>query len=454
MLLTETYKKRLTLSESVYKKQMGNDASLNEGVKLAIATVLRNQSAYLDSKKVNEAFAQSAGTQMSDIGNFKRFALDLATIALPNTIATELVITHAMPTQVGVIQYWKIISGSNKGGIKQGDVFADVFHFGEYSEARTNFTGQLIAEMVALNGEGKGFLAWTPISAEFAPALVGAPSGASIEVLDAETGEIKVTGASGEVKVKYVYDQKVIPQHDLPTISAKVDKIPLEAKPRRIAVYFSQMAAFVAKQEQGVDLGNMLKTQAVAELSSEIDTEVVELLLKSAPAEGTVVFNKRVPVGISRFEHYEGFAETIEEANEIMYARTRKFNANYMVCNRSVVNILALLRGWKDSGAKKAGPYFAGTFNGLKVFVHPIVPKDEFVMGYNGDDLMTSAAVFAPYMAIVPTAELQYPDGGTTQGWSTLYDLKLLNGALLVKGSIVDVADADYNQVVSMKSVA
>ena len=30
-------------------------------------------------------------------------------------------------------------------------------------------------------------------------------------------------------------------------------------------------------------------------------------------------------------------------------------------------------------------------------------------------------------MAIVPTQLLQYADGGTSQGWSTFYDLKALN---------------------------
>ena len=450
MLLTEAYKKRLALSESVMKKNLGSDAELNEGVKLAIATVLKNQKDYADSKKINEAFGNSAGTQMSDVGNFKRFALDLTTIALPNTIATELVITHAMPTKIGGIQYWSIVSGSNKGGIKQGDVFADVFHLGEMSEDRINFTGAPVVETVALDGEGKANLAWTPLLKGFAPVLVGAPSGASIEVLDAETGEIKVTGAGESAKVKYVYDQIKIPQNDIPTLNAHVDFMPLVAKPRRIAVYFSQMAAFQAKQEQGLDLGNMLKTQAVAELSYEIDTEVVKMLFDGADASETVKFNKRIPLGIDKFQHYEAFAETVQEANEIIYNRTKKYEANYMVCNRSVVNILALLRGWKDSGAKKAGPYFAGTLNGIKVFVHPIIPKDEFVMGYNGDDMMTSAGVFAPYMAIVPTAELQYPDGGTTQGWSTLYDCRLLNSALLVKGAIVDEANYDANQPVSV----
>ena len=450
MLLTEAYKKRLALAESVMKKNLGNDAELNEGVKLAIATVLKNQKDYCDSKKINEAFGNSTGTQMADVGNFKKFALDLTTIALPNTIATELVITKEMPTKIGGIQYWKIVSGSNKGGIKQGDVFADVFHLGNIDEDRINFTGTPVAESVTLDAEGKAFLAWSPLSADFAPVLVGAPSGASVEVLDAEKGEIKVTGAEGSVRVKYIYDQYKIPQHDLPTLNATVDFMPLLAKPRRIAVYFSQMAAFQAKQEQGLDLGSMLKTQAVAELSYEIDTEVVKMLFDGADASETVKFNKRIPVGIDKFQHYEAFAETVNEANEIIYNRTHKYEANWMVCNRSVLNILNLLRGWKDSGAKKSGPYFAGTLNGIKVFVHPIIPKDEFVMGYNGDDMMTSAGVFAPYMAIVPTAELQYPDGGTTQGWSTLYDCRLLNSALLVRGSIVDEANADVNQPIKV----
>lgn len=41
-------------------------------------------------------------------------------------------------------------------------------------------------------------------------------------------------------------------------------------------------------------------------------------------------------------------------------------------------------------------------------------------------------------MPIVPTQLLGFADGGMSQGWSTLYDLKMLNPSLLVKGQIVD----------------
>ena len=40
-------------------------------------------------------------------------------------------------------------------------------------------------------------------------------------------------------------------------------------------------------------------------------------------------------------------------------------------------------------------------------------------------------------MPIVPTQLLQYADGGTSQGFSTLYDLKVLNKDLAVKGKVI-----------------
>ena len=39
-------------------------------------------------------------------------------------------------------------------------------------------------------------------------------------------------------------------------------------------------------------------------------------------------------------------------------------------------------------------------------------------------------------MAIVPTQLLGFADGGMSQGWSTLYDLKMLNKALVVKCTV------------------
>ena len=94
MNLLETYQKRLAVSESVYNKENGRKLDRNQ--KVTIATVLNNTSKYL-----NEAFSNSVGTQRADLGTFKKFCLDLTTVALPNLIANELVIVKPMTAMTG-----------------------------------------------------------------------------------------------------------------------------------------------------------------------------------------------------------------------------------------------------------------------------------------------------------------------------------------------------------------
>lgn len=45
-------------------------------------------------------------------------------------------------------------------------------------------------------------------------------------------------------------------------------------------------------------------------------------------------------------------------------------------------------------------------------------------------------------MPIVPTSLMQFNDGGTTQGFSTLYDLKVLNKDLVVAGQVTGTTNA------------
>lgn len=108
-----------------------------------------------------------------------------------------------------------------------------------------------------------------------------------------------------------------------------------------------------------------------------------------------------------------------------------------MVCARDVLNVLSFVSGWKAVSAKKNGPYKAGTLNCLDVYVDPDLDSGEFFFGLNGSDMMSSAGVYAPYMAIVPTQTLGTPDGGLAQGFSTWYAKSILNENLLVAGKIV-----------------
>lgn len=438
MNLLESYAKRLSVAESVYSDR-NSGAKLSNTKKIALATVLNNTEKFL-----NEAFTNSVGTQRADMGAFKRFCLNLTTVTMPNLIASELVIVHPMTSMAGYISYLKFVKGTNKGESKRGDLVADPFKLGNVD---VNYTSSLVVETVKLNASNEGELSWFPVfvgkdefGRDFSPSVVGHPD-AVVTVTDAKTGKITVTGdgvpAQGEVKIRYAYDNVVIPQNDLPILNAEMANIALVAKARRIAVYYSQLAAFQAKQDYGFDLGDQLAEKAVAELSYEIDTEITQLLIDNAAEDAKLRWNKALPVGVSKADHYAGFAETIADAGRVIYDRTKKHMPTYMLVASDIVPVLKFVPGFSAAPINSVnGPYYLGTVDGLKVFVTPNIAAGRFVVGVNGNDMMTSAAVYAPYMAIVPTQLLQYADGGTSQGFSTLYDLKLLNEALLVSGEI------------------
>ena len=110
---------------------------------------------------------------------------------------------------------------------------------------------------------------------------------------------------------------------------------------------------------------------------------------------------------------------------------------NYILIAPDVLQVIAFIRGYVPAPVTDVnGPYMAGTLAGLKVFVSSVVPEKQFVIGLNGNDMMSSAAVYAPYMPVVPTQLLGYADGSMSQGFSTMYALELLNANLLCAGRI------------------
>ena len=229
-----------------------------------------------------------------------------------------------------------------------------------------------------------------------------------------------------------------VPATDIPTIGPRMQRIALVAEPRRIAVRYDQITAFQAKTDYGFSLDKQIAEQACGELAYEIDTEIVEMLAEGAKEGGVALtWSRELPVGVSKFEHYNGFLEVIEEAKAIIYNRTKKFHPNYMVIAADVLPVLRFVNGFTAvKNAKMNGPYKVGELDGLNVYVSPALGKGEFFLGLNGSDMMSSAGVYAPYMAIVPTQLLGTPDGGLAQGFSTWYAKALLNKNLLVAGKV------------------
>lgn len=432
--LLETYGKQLRVAEAYMAKNF-EGRSISGNTQLATAVLLDNTNRW-----ITEALSTSA-TARTDLGDWKKFCLNLTNIAVPSLIANDLVIVHPMTSYSGSVAYLRYVATTDKNGMK-GKELNSVFGLGEFSEARTAYTSQVIVEpgstpALEVEPNGISYVEKGGVSVKYADIKAIAADGTV-------TYCAKDAIPEGTVKIAYVsseFQMNHVPSKDIPSIGPKLERIALVAEPRRIGVKYDQITAFQAKTDYGFSLDKQIAEQACGELALEIDCEIVDMLYVAAKEAGdALTWSKTLPVGVSKFEHYMGFLEVLEAAKAIIYKRTKKFQPNYMVIAPDVMQVLRFINGFNAiKKPKMNGPYKVGEFDdGMGVYVTPQLESGEFFIGLNGSDMMSSAGVYAPYMAIVPTMLLGTPDGGLMQGFSTWYAKAILNGNLLIAGKITD----------------
>lgn len=453
--LLETYSRQLKVAEAYVAKNF-EGKTMSSNTALTTAVLLDNTNRWITESLNNEIGA----TTRSDMGAWKKFCLNLTNIAVPSLIANDLVIVHPMTSYSGSIAYLEYVSLTDKAGVNKGDMFNSVFGHGEMTTARQQFTSQVVIENAAsiddlafateTDTEGGTVATVKADGFTYIDKDTNATSKATYKFVgkDADGKRVEAYGneAPADItveKIAYIlekFQMEQVPATEIPAIGPKMRHLPLVAEPRRIAVRYDQITAFQAKTDYGFSLDKQIAEQACGELAYEIDTEIVAMLKDGAgEALDELKWSKTLPVGVSKFEHYNGFLEIIEMAKAIIYKRTQKFHPNYMVIASDVLPVLRFVNGFTAvKTAKMNGPYKVGDLDGMGVYVSPLMGSGQFFLGLNGNDMMSSAGVYAPYMAIVPTQLLGTPDGGLAQGFSTWYAKALLNDKLLVAGQITD----------------
>ena len=445
--LLETYSRQLKVAEAYVAKNF-EGKTMSSNTALTTAVLLDNTNRWITESLNNTIGAVNRG----DLGDWKKFCLNLTNIAVPSLIANDLVIVHPMTSYSGSIAYLEYVSLTDKGGVEKGDMFNSVFGHGfktpEELAERVNFTSQIIVENgtapAAFTGEQLEEGGITYVDGNNVKTATIKYIGKDKDGNAAVSYDDEGKALASVEKVAYVakqFQMNHVPATEIPAIGPRMKHIPLVAEPRRIAVRYDQITAFQAKTDYGFSLDKQIAEQACGELAYEIDTEIVNMLYTAAFAQTDKLddWSKTLPAGVSKFEHYNGFLEVVEMGKAIIYNRTKKFHPNYMVIASDVLPVLRFINGFTAvKNAKMNGPYKVGELDGLNIYVSPMLKSGDFFLGLNGNDMMSSAGVYAPYMAIVPTQLLGTPDGGLAQGFSTWYAKALLNENLLVAGRIVD----------------
>ena len=168
------------------------------------------------------------------------------------------------------------VAGTTKGETTVKDLFNNPFQLGDAAydaatDSYTNkakmdsrYTSNAVVESATGDGSKVKFdLMWEALVDDETHRLVNGKvtvAGTATTDYTAATvdGVTSITFASApannaEIKIAYFYDNIIIPQKTLPTLKAEMKSIPLIARARRIAIYYSQIAAFQSKTDYGLN---------------------------------------------------------------------------------------------------------------------------------------------------------------------------------------------------------
>ena len=161
-------------------------------------------------------------------------------------IVNDLFIVQPMSSFSGYLTYLQYGLGEVKGAAGGVDadgnlntVTQDPFVWSAMTEDRARYTGEAVVETITTAGQ----VSWTPV------VDANGEKTNKVEKYNSTGSKWEETAISDLAvgdKVRYHYDNQVVPQAKLPTMVGKMKGIALQARARRIAVNYSQFASFVA----------------------------------------------------------------------------------------------------------------------------------------------------------------------------------------------------------------
>lgn len=396
-------------------------------------------------------------TQPSNVGNFKRDAFNITSLAIQNTILPEIVSVQPMSTAAQLIPLLELRYGTNKGETAAGDLVLDSTGAGKTDKF---YDSKVVNNAPFANGTKTYLAAFTPIDA----GSVKVVKGDGTAVTDNGDGTLSDNGtvnyATGEVtlhenvndeatKISYTYNNSVVPnylypelnghnQHQVGDVTLGINPVLIETEEHKIRAVYALTAAYKINKEYGVNMPLEFEKQVANEMNKERERYVMSDIFTQAAGGNAIVWSATPRPGVSDAEHIEGLPIAINLAAAEIYNRTGgNLTPNFIVAGANVVAYLVKTKNFNANEApKNGGSFLAGTLGTLKVYQTPAIGSNDFFLGAVGNEFWQSGYVVGDYMPITYTTPVTLADYTTQQGWVSIYGKKMVNPNLYIRGRV------------------
>lgn len=202
-------------------------------------------------------------------------------------------------------------------------------------------------------------------------------------------------------------------------MSLTIERMAVEAKGRQLQAGYTRQLAQDLKRLHGLDadteLANMLSEEIVLEQNREIVRTMYYVAKPGAQINVTTpgTFNLDTDAnGRWSEERFKGMLFAIERDRNAIFQQTRRGRGNFLICSADVASALAMTGKLsypadisnKVNDAGMENTTFAGTINGMKVYIDPYsaaVSANQFVLvGYKGKSEWDAGMFYCPYIPL------------------------------------------------------
>jgi len=248
---------------------------------------------------------------------------------------------------------------------------------------------------------------------------------------------------------------------DIPEVNLELQSEPIVAKTRKLKAVWTPEFAQDLNAYHSIDAEAELTSMLSEYVSMEIDLEILDMLISSAPTteywsavnnefwNGTS-FDAAASVGAGGFYNTQGgwfqtLGTKLQKVSNKIHQKTLRGGANFLVTSPAVATILESIPGFAaDTDGNKmefaAGVQKIGAINNrYTVYKNPYMKENVILMGFRGAQFLETGAVFSPYVPLIMTPLVYDPVNFTPRkGVMTRYAKKVVRpefyGKVYVKG--------------------
>jgi Major capsid protein Gp23 len=234
----------------------------------------------------------------------------------------------------------------------------------------------------------------------------------------------------------------------IPQIDLELKSETIVAKTRKLKAVWSPELAQDLNAYHSVDAEAELTAMLSDYISTEIDLEIVDMLINAAPTQTTEYWSTEIGkvwngsafaassftgTAWTNMTWFQTLGQKMQKVSNKIHQLTMRGGANFAVVSPTVATILETIPGFMagtdgDKMEFAGGVSKVGSFqNRFTIYKNPYMKENVMLMGFRGSNFLETGAVYAPYIPLVLTPLVYDPNNFTPRrGVMTRYAKKVV----------------------------